>query len=235
MGIRHMAEQVLRPTDPSNWRANIWEVLITHQKKNGEPPRFCVHDHMDHIHMVFRCGCPNNCPTRNYRIDCTVEQICDVVPRENMHIHENEPVEKPASPEAIASLPVLTCEQQQKEENGCAVCCNGYSRGEEMIQLPCEHLFHRECIMEWLKRQNTCPTCRYELPSVHKKKSTVMVGEAAEGSPIAPPAQAEQESSVLGDFLGLGNEEENEIEHHQQKVESSRDELEVDLERIASC
>merc|ERR1712139_394782 len=106
-----MSEEQLRPTDPSNWRGNVWDILCRHQRKDGSPPRFCVQDHDDHIHLIFRCGCPNDCPTRNYRIECTVEQICDIVPRECMHIHENGPVEKPTAKETLASLPRFVCER----------------------------------------------------------------------------------------------------------------------------
>jgi hypothetical protein len=29
--------------------------------------------------------------------------------------------------------------------------------------MPCGHIFHESCIFQWLKENNTCPVCRYEL------------------------------------------------------------------------
>ena len=34
--------------------------------------------------------------------------------------------------------------------------------GETLRQLKCEHCFHSECIVTWLKTRNSCPGCRGE-------------------------------------------------------------------------
>ena len=34
-----------------------------------------------------------------------------------------------------------------------------------IIEMPCEHTFHQECILPWLKEHNSCPKCRFELPT----------------------------------------------------------------------
>lgn len=34
-----------------------------------------------------------------------------------------------------------------------------------IVRLWCGHLFHNECVVPWLSKQNTCPLCRFELPS----------------------------------------------------------------------
>lgn len=31
--------------------------------------------------------------------------------------------------------------------------------------MPCQHVFCEECILSWLDRDNSCPLCKYELPT----------------------------------------------------------------------
>merc|ERR1711959_199924 len=100
----------------TDWRSDVWNILCHHQRADGECPRFCVDDHLDHVHMLFKCGCPRKCPTRNYRINCTVEMLCDVVPEENMHIHVYAPTETPTLPDAIAGLKTSTFDGSAHED-----------------------------------------------------------------------------------------------------------------------
>ena len=38
--------------------------------------------------------------------------------------------------------------------------------GEKVTRLPCAHIFHTECVVDWLRNHAcTCPICRYELPT----------------------------------------------------------------------
>ncbi|KAJ4943917.1 hypothetical protein JOQ06_006410 [Pogonophryne albipinna] len=45
----------------------------------------------------------------------------------------------------------------------CSVCKDDYSVGEIVRQLPCNHMFHNDCIVPWLEQHDTCPVCRKSL------------------------------------------------------------------------
>ena len=50
-------------------------------------------------------------------------------------------------------------------ENSCGVCKDEFNVGEECLSMPCNHYFHNNCLLPWLKERNSCPICRYELPT----------------------------------------------------------------------
>eukprot|EP00440_Ansanella_granifera_P003420 gb/GFBE01003715.1/.p1 GENE.gb/GFBE01003715.1/~~gb/GFBE01003715.1/.p1 ORF type:complete len:249 (+),score=25.38 gb/GFBE01003715.1/:1-747(+) len=46
------------------------------------------------------------------------------------------------------------------EQNCCTVCIEDFKDGDDLKTLPCLHMFHAQCIETWLKRDNSCPSCR---------------------------------------------------------------------------
>ncbi|XP_074370833.1 uncharacterized protein LOC141711988 [Apium graveolens] len=73
----------------------------------------------------------------------------------------------PASKNVVENLDlVLITEGDVENDNAlCAVCKDGMNVGEKAKQLPCSHRYHGDCIVPWLGIRNTCPVCRYELPT----------------------------------------------------------------------
>jgi hypothetical protein len=75
----------------------------------------------------------------------------------------------PASVSCVTSLPRVTIGEEHVNKGlVCAVCKELYSLGTETTQLPCLHLYHAHCIVPWLSARNSCPLCRFELPTDDK-------------------------------------------------------------------
>ena len=49
------------------------------------------------------------------------------------------------------------------ERPECTICLDAFKDGSIVCRTPCSHLFHRECIEEWLKHDTRCCLCRKEI------------------------------------------------------------------------
>ena len=46
----------------------------------------------------------------------------------------------------------------------CPVCLENMKRGDHNLTwLPCTHVFHADCVEDWLRSNRTCPNCRSSL------------------------------------------------------------------------
>jgi hypothetical protein len=41
----------------------------------------------------------------------------------------------------------------------CAICLD-FEGNHNVVELPCKHKYHRECISQWLQKVNNCPLCK---------------------------------------------------------------------------
>ncbi|XP_073280455.1 E3 ubiquitin-protein ligase RING1-like [Primulina huaijiensis] len=73
----------------------------------------------------------------------------------------------PASKSAMEGLPdiKISDEMLASDSSQCAVCKDSFELNELAKQMPCKHIYHRDCIVPWLELHNSCPVCRYELPT----------------------------------------------------------------------
>ena len=96
----------------------------------------------------------------------------------NTNLIENEEDEddsnnyhKPLKEESLAKLKRFKLNDKycQKGKDGklelpcCCICLSEIKKGKETILLPCAHMFHSKCCLNWLKDNNTCPMCRREI------------------------------------------------------------------------
>jgi len=77
------------------------------------------------------------------------------------------------SQEYIDKLPIVTFlrqssndeeeEDHESSSSKCLVCQHTYEEEDCLRKLPCNHLFHRDCIDHWLSTKDFCPYCRQSI------------------------------------------------------------------------
>nr|GLL40847.1 hypothetical protein DM860_004406 [Ipomoea trifida] len=78
------------------------------------------------------------------------------------------PFHSPTSKAAIASLENIKVNSSFLEKDPiscCQICKIEFVLDLELKMLPCKHVYHSECILQWLETKNTCPVCQFQLPT----------------------------------------------------------------------
>ncbi|KAK8569653.1 hypothetical protein V6N13_046702 [Hibiscus sabdariffa] len=81
---------------------------------------------------------------------------------------------KPASKSSIEALEKVNWDGEDDRKRkldddsssvkGCIVCLDEFSDGDEVTLMLCGHVYHYNCIVEWLETSHLCPLCRYQMP-----------------------------------------------------------------------
>lgn len=71
----------------------------------------------------------------------------------------------PATRSSIDAMPTIKITQAHlRTDLHCPVCKDKFELGSEAREMPCNHIYHSDCIVPWLVQHNSCPVCRVELP-----------------------------------------------------------------------
>ncbi|XP_028711018.1 E3 ubiquitin-protein ligase RNF181 isoform X2 [Peromyscus leucopus] len=95
----------------------------------------------------------------------------------------------PAAKAVVESLP-RTVIGSSKAELKCPVCLLEFEEEETVIEMPCHHLFHSDCILPWLSKTNSCPLCRHELPTDDDSYEEHKKDKAAAAAPSGEPPRS---------------------------------------------
>ncbi|GMI64804.1 GA receptor RING E3 ubiquitin ligase, RING-H2 finger C1A, BCA2 zinc finger ATL 1 [Hibiscus trionum] len=114
------------------------------------------------IEALFN-GAPGNGLTQGYSGDYFIgpglEELFE-------HLSANERRgPPPASRTSIDAMPAVKINRRHLHSDlQCPVCKDKFELGSEARQMPCNHMYHSDCIIPWLEQHNSCPVCRQELP-----------------------------------------------------------------------
>lgn len=93
------------------------------------------------------------------------------------------------------------CEESCLEE--CSICLCDIENKKETSVTKCNHIFHKGCIKEWCKENNTCPICRRRDPVVKMKRKR----RAPRPPPIVERPIVQDIHHIMGDLNGMGMNE----------------------------
>merc|ERR1719188_87701 len=116
----------------------------------------------------------------------------------------------PTSAATLRSLPrikVTAYDIAANEGSECSICLGDLEVGEPALRIPCGHLFHEECVKDWLKKSNECPVCRFELPTddaeYERGRQTRMASRKIRMRRVDLDVKSVQELKHLAHFIGV--------------------------------
>ena len=84
----------------------------------------------------------------------------------------------------------LSCPNEE-----CVICAECFATDDVVTVLPCGHMHHSNCILNWLCRQCTCPTCRFDLATHAAGESQPRLqGDMMPHMPVLPPSPSAGEA-----------------------------------------
>ncbi|GMN63013.1 hypothetical protein TIFTF001_032087 [Ficus carica] len=77
---------------------------------------------------------------------------------------------EPASKSTVEALEKFRYERSSEDDDEsnlmtCMICMEEAMIGSYLTRMPCSHVYHFDCISQWLHINHTCPICRFKLPT----------------------------------------------------------------------
>lgn len=105
----------------------------------------------------------------------------------------------PASKAAVEALETMEI-KSEVEALACAVCKDIVGVGQMVKKLPCGHGYHGDCIIPWLGSRNSCPVCRFELPTDDAEYEEERKKRAAAASATAASSSSGGSGGISADY-----------------------------------
>ncbi|KAK7311545.1 hypothetical protein RJT34_09762 [Clitoria ternatea] len=131
-------------------------------------PDSFLHEIMPNVTAYSRAEVQTSHPdshnvTPNFRVFNLVLAIFITVIHEETNMSQVRMV--PASKTAIESLQKAKLQDNATMEK-CTICLTEFDKDAQVLLMPCKHVYHEECLIQWLQASHMCPLCRYPMSTL---------------------------------------------------------------------
>ena len=106
----------------------------------------------DQTHVVDSVSTTSKCPSKKESGGSTAkETVATTFSDSDEEQTLTPPVDVPQN---------IYCEDDDMEVFDCSICLTEIEEGEQVGILPCIHIFHVDCLRQWITRKNACPLCQ---------------------------------------------------------------------------
>lgn len=97
----------------------------------------------------------------------------DFVEEQFQNYNDLEDVKVTLSEDEFNKLESTVDESLLQDNLSCNICLEEINKEDSLIKLKCNHIYHKNCIKEWLTKQSTkCPNCRFCCREPVEKKNS---------------------------------------------------------------
>ena len=154
-----------------NDSSNIQYIIQNNIRENIDlpQPRPEFIDYHYNYNVPINFGFRNYGSLRNLNLDINIDRRDNDTTQQALtrSLYENNKYKMVISEEALKSLsPTIYRNLNQTDQTTNPFCCisqEEFKDDDEVIQLHCSHVFHKDAILHWLTKENPiCPVCRYK-------------------------------------------------------------------------
>jgi len=101
----------------------------------------------------------------------------DNLPIEQNEIDSNNKYEEDNLIDNFCEVEIKSISKLEESNKTCAICLEKFNTEVKIIILPCIHIFHRDCINDWIEKKKNCPICKFELTkeNIYQKNAYILL------------------------------------------------------------
>lgn len=129
----------------------------THVRAHTAAEEAQLYELLQHMHL-------HEAASRGQHSNSNIDEEYEIAQQISMNsnVEETQVVgPPPALRSAINALSnVKITREHLRADAKCAVCLEDFVLGKKAKKMPCKHIYHSDCIVNWLSEHNSCPVCR---------------------------------------------------------------------------